>query len=243
MFGSLTYGSYFNNLELKGGIQPTDALTLSWKGLLGGLFGSLAFVLAMDLMNELFARLGLTELTVQIIPPHSSFINALLFLLLVGLFVGLFFGLNLGLSNTQISERLRNKPNQGIQASGRNALGVALISMVLFGLLFGLFSLLFDKPSNIIGSMIAGLLFAGPLVGLLFGLPFGGEMYFRHYILRFILWRREAIPWYYVQFLEEMTMRILLRRVGGGYSFTHRLLLDYFADLDPHTPSSPAGTP
>ncbi|HYU75307.1 MAG TPA: hypothetical protein VEL31_21780 [Ktedonobacteraceae bacterium] len=28
------------------------------------------------------------------------------------------------------------------------------------------------------------------------------------------------------------TERILLRKVGGGYIFIHRLLLDYFASLD-----------
>ncbi len=40
------------------------------------------------------------------------------------------------------------------------------------------------------------------------------------------------MPWNLVQFLDEATDCILLRRVGGGYSFVHRLILDYFASLD-----------
>ncbi len=50
-------------------------------------------------------------------------------------------------------------------------------------------------------------------------------------------------PWKAVPFLEDATTRILLRRVGGGYSFTHRLLLDYFADLDTTAASTSASVP
>jgi hypothetical protein len=32
-------------------------------------------------------------------------------------------------------------------------------------------------------------------------------------------------------FLDEAADRLLLRKVGGGYVFVHRLLLDHFADL------------
>jgi hypothetical protein len=52
----------------------------------------------------------------------------------------------------------------------------------------------------------------------------------RYYTLRFWLARSGVFPWRAVPFLEDATARILLRRVGGGYSFVHRLLLDFFAD-------------
>ena len=43
---------------------------------------------------------------------------------------------------------------------------------------------------------------------------------------------------------EDATVRILLRRVGGGYSFIHHLLLDYFAFLNTElTPASAAPPP
>ena len=63
--------------------------------------------------------------------------------------------------------------------------------------------------------------------------------FLQHYTLRFWLARSGVFPWRVIPFLEDTTTRILLRRVGGGYQFTHRLLLDYFADLDAH-PSLPS---
>ena len=58
----------------------------------------------------------------------------------------------------------------------------------------------------------------------------------RHFVLRFWLWRAGVFPWNAPQFLDDARARVLLQRIGGGYSFTHRLLLDYFADLDAQIP-------
>jgi hypothetical protein len=54
----------------------------------------------------------------------------------------------------------------------------------------------------------------------------------RHVVLRWILSRRRVFPWQAQAFLEDATSRILVRRAGGGYSFMHRLLLEYFARMD-----------
>jgi hypothetical protein len=40
-------------------------------------------------------------------------------------------------------------------------------------------------------------------------------------------------PLNYVRFLDYAAGRIFLRKVGGGYIFVHRLLLEYFASLEP----------
>jgi hypothetical protein len=53
----------------------------------------------------------------------------------------------------------------------------------------------------------------------------------QHLVLRILLVRTRAAPWKYIRFLDEATDRLLLRKVGGGFVFMHRLLLDYFADL------------
>lgn len=71
--------------------------------------------------------------------------------------------------------------------------------------------------------------------GLLMWAISGGLAILRHSIIRLLLTRSHLFPWHAPQFLEEATARILLRRVGGGYSFPHRLLLDYFADLPDKT--------
>ena len=64
------------------------------------------------------------------------------------------------------------------------------------------------------------------------GLAGGLGATMQHYTLRFWLWRTHYFPWKAVPFPEDATTRILLRQVGGGYSFIHRLLLDHFADLN-----------
>ncbi|MEH2253717.1 hypothetical protein [Nostoc sp.] len=40
------------------------------------------------------------------------------------------------------------------------------------------------------------------------------------------------IPWNYDCFLNYATERIFLQKVGGGYIFIHRLLLEHFAQMD-----------
>jgi hypothetical protein len=87
-------------------------------------------------------------------------------------------------------------------------------------------------------------LIAGPgtalLVGLLVGLLNGGLSCLRHSVLRLLLWRAGSIPWNYPRFLNYAAERILLRKVGGGYIFVHRLLLEYFASLDTTASPDPA---
>jgi len=95
----------------------------------------------------------------------------------------------------------------------------------------------------LLGGLGGGLMSMRPewlFFGLLFGLIFGLAAPMQHYILRFWLSCTHTFPWKAVPFLDDATARILLRRVGGGYQFTHRLLLDYFADLDAQ--ASPAST-
>jgi len=72
----------------------------------------------------------------------------------------------------------------------------------------------------------------------------GGPTILRHYLNRWLLARSHRFPWRAQAFLDDVTARILLQRVGGGYRFIHRRLLDYFADLDTTTPASAtASTP
>lgn len=61
----------------------------------------------------------------------------------------------------------------------------------------------------------------------------GGVTVWRHYVIRWLLARHHTFPFRAQAFLDDATSRILLRRVGGGYSFIHRRLQDYFADAPP----------
>src|SRR5262249_47280385 len=67
----------------------------------------------------------------------------------------------------------------------------------------------------------------------------GGLAVWQHYIIRLLLSSFRTFPMRAPQFLHDATTRFLLRRVGGGYSFSHRLLLDYLADTETRATLSP----
>ncbi len=193
----LAVGLYKQKREIK----PVEAFMWSWKGFWRGLIVG------------------------SFVGPLFGLIVGLVFGLLTGLIVGLVAvlagGLVGGLSGRQINEDMRIQPNQGIQNSGRNALRVGLVSLLLIALATVLATVRVTSPLTATLTVLFG--------GLFGGLVFGGEAYFEHYVLRCFLWSNGAVPWHYVRFLEESTKRILLHRVGGGYRFIHPLFLDYFA--------------
>lgn len=77
----------------------------------------------------------------------------------------------------------------------------------------------------------------GLLCGLLLGgLFFGGLACLQHVILRLLLTYKRVIPWNYARFLDYAAERILLHKIGGGYIFMHRMLLEYFASLEDTQP-------
>jgi eukaryotic-like serine/threonine-protein kinase len=46
-----------------------------------------------------------------------------------------------------------------------------------------------------------------------------------------MLWLTRDTPFQFIKFLDECAKLILLKKVGGGYIFIHRMLLEYFAEL------------
>jgi hypothetical protein len=42
---------------------------------------------------------------------------------------------------------------------------------------------------------------------------------------------QKYIPWNYSRFLDYAVDRIFLQKVGGGYIFIHRLLMEHFAAM------------
>src|SRR5690348_13577674 len=100
---------------------------------------------------------------------------------------------------------------------------LGLVTAVLASSFPGIISGLIIGPINGLALGLFGVVF--------FGLRGGLQAVLRHYILRFYLWRTHQFPWNATRFLDDATSRMLLQRVGGSYSFVHRLLLDYFEDL------------
>jgi hypothetical protein len=88
------------------------------------------------------------------------------------------------------------------------------------------------------GTLVAlslGLIFGmgvGLIFGLIAGLNRGGSAVIKHYALRLTLWLNGYTPFNFIKFLDRCAKLILLKKVGGGYIFIHRMLLEYFAELD-----------
>jgi hypothetical protein len=69
-------------------------------------------------------------------------------------------------------------------------------------------------------------------------LYFGGLSTIQHYTLRWLLYRQETLPHSFsdkhlTHFFDSMSDRIILQRVGNGWVFIHRTLLEYFAKYIP----------
>ena len=156
--------------------------------------------------------------------------SALLDVLLgLGLLASLVAGLSRGLVD-QIRAG-KESPNQGVTLSLRNALMVLLICELIGEIVIGLFAMMANGLDSTLGrALVVGL---GPvmLVGLTVGLNRGGSAVVKHYALRLILWLTGATPFRFIPFLDHCAKLILLKKVGGGYIFIHRTLLEYFAAL------------
>ena len=156
---------------------------------------------------------------------------------------GLLGGLTGGLSGKELDQHKLTIPNEGIQRSARHGLSVGvaigLIGFLVGGICGGFFAVARSPQAILPTSLTYGLIF-GILAGLISGLRSGGIACFEHLALRWLLWKSESTPWNYPRFLNYAAERILLNKVGGGYIFVHRLLLDYFAALK--TPSESEST-
>lgn len=147
-------------------------------------------------------------------------ILSLLFLMLINLLVcgligqligALISGLLAGLAGAEIEQS--TVPNQGIKQSISNGIILAIIGSVLLSSVFPIFGL----PSLI-----------GMVLGLLLGL-FALEAALKHLVLRVVLCVGRWSPWNYTNFLNYSVNSVLLQRIGGGYIFVHRSLLEHFA--------------
>jgi eukaryotic-like serine/threonine-protein kinase len=129
-------------------------------------------------------------------------------------------------------------PNQGIMLSRKNSLAVFLVSSltvgITVGLIYGLVGPILGLTKGLNVGLIRGLIF-GLTAALIVGLNRGGSAVIKHYALRLTLWLNGYTPFNFVKFLDQCARLILLKKVGGGYIFIHRMLLDYFAEITPQS--------
>jgi hypothetical protein len=132
-------------------------------------------------------------------------------------------------------------PNEGIRRSVRRVRSILLIALGLV-VAFLVLTPSSSPPSQapdvspieaVVGLLVVTVIFLGVYMVLLLPILLwaGGKASLQHLVLRYLLVRNGVAPWRYVRFLDEASDRLFLRKVGGGYVFVHRLLLEYFADL------------
>ncbi|MCA9973320.1 MAG: hypothetical protein KC425_24040, partial [Anaerolineales bacterium] len=130
--------------------------------------------------------------------------------------MGLLFFLLGGLSDKQLQSEAR--PNEGMRIAGRNALLALVVTAV---------------PAVVLTAVTVNFqsgVYTGIMVGVLAGTVHGFNDLGKHAILRLLLWRRQQTSLRYARLLDWAADCLLLQKVGGGYTFRHRLLQAYFAD-------------
>lgn len=232
-----------------GGVQVSGASMLI-AGLIGGLgVGSLNNISVAEVINWNWKQfwkegirrgvsvgvffglvIGLSALSKGLTDPLSKGLSAALGMgLLAGSIAGLFSGL--GALTTTIGARKIVSPNEGVKLSGENAAIGFTIGFLTGGLFFGLFfGLIGGMRLGLIGGLGLGLAF-----GLILGLNRGGSAVVKHYAVRSVLCLKGYTPIRFIGLLDYSAKLILLTKVGGGYIFIHRMLLEYFADLKSKT--------
>jgi hypothetical protein len=201
---------YFKN------IKPIETLRWSWKALLKKAF-KLSATIGLFSGLTLFLAFGITEGLVKGLLEGTK---GLLFAPVVGILYCLYGGFIVGF--TYELREGKALPNEGILLSIKNGLFVTLITVLVYitiSLSKGFYTMFYWEASL-------------PLVGLVFGWYRGLGAAFKHYALRLVLCFNGKIPRRFIPILNYCAKLILLKKVGGGYIFIHRMLLEYFAKLD-----------
>jgi hypothetical protein len=127
------------------------------------------------------------------------------------------------------------RPNEGMHRSLLNAILVGFLFAPVSGLISGITcGVAFGVLGHLESWPILGIGFAiifGLYIGFQFAMIHGGIAWLSHYLLRLFLWNAGVAPLNVVPFLDDAVEHVILRKLGGGYMFSHRVLLDYFASV------------
>lgn len=221
----LTFGLYFGlnsvNKQLQEDIKTIESLGWSFrKGLQSARnwlpWGACIGILVGGIVWKTFT---------YEVDPVTIFIYLILAGAISGGLSGL-FGLFFGGIKKQVAKK--STLNQGIKQTTSNILFIGGISGLSVGLLVGVFE-----------SFNAGLT-SGLFIGLLIAFWYGGLDIIQHYLLRALLSVHGHFPLRYRGFMEDTRRLSLIRRVGGGYQFMHRFMLDHLKEEYEEMQAKPA---
>ena len=125
-------------------------------------------------------------------------------------------------------------PNQIVRLSLRNSLIITAINFLiaLFLVVIGILMIILGVSQD---SEYAAKLWSSYFIYAVFwGIPTvmcscGFGFVFRHFMLRFVLYKSGKIPWDYERFLRHASKHRFIQKVGGRYRFSHNLLRKHFS--------------
>ena len=198
-------------------LKPIDIFHLSFRKIKSRLRSAVEFGLTVGLSFGLLA--GVLYGVVDCL--REGLLPGVLSGTLLGLFSGFIVSLSVALAKLLIIEKVDSHrvPSQGTRDSIKNVSVMLLTFCTIFGIL-GL------RSGDLRGGLNIGL-----ALSLLFGLSTGGLFLIRHFVLRLVLSRSGVAPFHYGAFLHYASERLFLRKVGGGFIFTHLMLREHFVAL------------
>jgi hypothetical protein len=240
LYSTIFYGLFYGFISVFfGEIKPVGSFKWSWHSAKTGFFYGLMLSLIFTLMIFIFyfwmiqqdsfysniissssmnseRILDLKKFNQYLIGSWRDYWWLLITLILLfwSMPNGCLWGVVCGFRGIEIQKG--EKPNQGIFRSAKIATLFLILGMVC-GIGFAKIIVFIDLP----------------LFGSICGLVYGGNACIRHFTLRLILYLNGYTPWNYTRFLDYATERLFLRKVGGGYIFVHRMLLEHFAEMSP----------
>jgi hypothetical protein len=213
--------------------------------ILGFIFGVFSTIVAVFLGIYISINSNKTLNTMDLFTLIFVIIVAIIAILIMGLIcsllfiiVGTFPVFLLGGIRVETTTETTVVPNQGIWKSAKNIVNLGLFG-VFVGISFNIFSIVSSAFMPLPGEQNAQLtkpellflLYQILILAIPFGLLAAGVCN-KHFILRVIMYFSGYAPWNYARFLDYATERIFLQKVGGGYIFIHRLLLEHFAQME-----------
>ncbi len=239
LFG-LVWGVGARRRSLTGDVRTVEVLTWSWRhaglrAVRAGVTGLAALILI------LYLRVPWNEFRGVHVGEYANnkkilaWCTLIIFLVLLSTVFG-------GLRAR--AREMPTDPNQGIRLSIRSSLWAAVSGPVVAFVLLQAIVVVkyaFDLPPRdpaaadprAILQSVATFALMGVAAGIVAARHYGGLAALQHYTLRFILWRRGDMPWRYARFLDHAAGELrFLQKVGGGYMFVHRYLLEHFAAME-----------
>lgn len=251
LYGTTTYlATLFLERQI-GTVRLAEQVSWTWRALLrlqhlrtslvvsllcGCIFG-LDYGLNRGFVDVLFPGLGdgLSD------GLKAGLTSGLIYGVCIGLTYWFLLGLYQGINQKHLESQDRRRFNQGLHRTFRNGVLLSLLgAMVITGTSILTVALGYAPDGGLSGGLNNVFMQTLRLSNswefffdgwLILWSAMGGLTLLLHYTLRGLLAGSHTFPLNARRFLDDACARVLLRRVGGGYSFVHRRLLDYFAAL------------